>query len=108
MSKQLSILVLDDEPRVLDELEEFLTGKNYRVLTAGLPSAAFAILSEELVNIMILDVKLPEMNGLEVLKEVKANYPEIEVIMISGHGDMDTVIQAMRYGATDYFPKPFI
>lgn len=107
MSTQLNILVLDDEPRVLDEIEEFLVGKNYRVFTAGLPSVAFGILSAEEVNIMILDVKLPEMGGLEVLKKVKLSYPEIEVIMISGHGDMDTVIQAMRHGATDYFPKPF-
>ena len=107
MSTALNILVLDDEPRVLDEIEEFLTSKDYHVFKAGLPSQAFDILAKEAISIMILDVKLPEMNGLEVLNKVKQTYSHVEVIMISGHGDMETVIQAMRGGATDYFPKPF-
>ena len=67
----------------------------------------FKILKKDSVNIVILDIKLPEMDGIEVLKKIKALYPDIEVIMISGHGDMEIVIQAMRYGATDYFAKPF-
>lgn len=105
--KNLSILVLDDEKRVRDEIEEFLLGKNYNVLKAGLPSEAFNILEENDVDIAILDIKLPEMDGLNVLKKVKEDYPKIEVVMISGHGDMNSVIDAMRFGATDFFPKPF-
>ena len=107
MMKKINILVLDDEKRVRDEIEEFLLGNNYRVSKAGLPSQAFNILKQTEIDIAILDIKLPEMNGLSVLKKIKKQYPEIEVIMISGHGDMNSVIDAMRLGASDFFQKPF-
>ena len=106
--KKLKILVLDDEQRILDEIKEFLLNRKYKVFTALRPSEAFLILEKQKIDIVILDVKLPEMDGLQVLEKIKSDYPdEIEVIMISGHGDMNTVIDAMRKGATDYFPKPF-
>lgn len=107
MKEKINILIVDDEPRVADEIEEFLTAKKFNVFIAGAPSIAFKILEKHNINIVILDIKLPEMDGLQVLLKIKDKYPEIEVIMISGHGDMDTVIQAMRNGATDYFAKPF-
>ena len=105
--KQLNILVLDDEPRMRDEIEEFLSGQKYVVYKAGLPSEALAILEKTPIDILILDVKLPEMDGIEVLKRVKESHPDLEVIMISGHGDIHTVIESMRFGAFDYFQKPF-
>ncbi len=107
MSKNINILIVDDEPRVVDEIQEFLTAKKFNVFKAGKPSEAFKQLELHTVNIVILDIKLPEMSGLDVLLKIKSTYPEVEVIMISGHGDMDTVIQALRNGATDYFSKPF-
>ncbi|PLX14122.1 MAG: DNA-binding response regulator [Marinilabiliales bacterium] len=105
--KKLKILIVDDEVRLLQELEEFLGNKKFSVFKALKPSIAFDILKENKIDILVLDIKLPEMSGIEVLKIVKEQYPEIEVIMVSGHGDMSTVIEAMRYGATDYFQKPF-
>jgi DNA-binding NtrC family response regulator len=105
--KQLSVLVLDDEPRMQDEIEEFLRGRQYEVYKAGTPTEAFRVLENNNIDILILDIKLPEMDGLEVLKRVRKSHPTLEVIMISGHGDMNTVIEAMRYGAFDYFQKPF-
>lgn len=105
--KKLKILIVDDEVRLLQELEEFLGNKKFTVFKALKPSIAFDILEKNEIDILILDIKLPEMNGIDVLKKVKEQYPEIEVIMVSGHGDMSTVIEAMRFGATDYFPKPF-
>ena len=107
MDNSINILIVDDEPRVADEIEEFLLTKKYKVFKAGAPSVAFNILEKHAVNIVILDVKLPEMDGLQVLGIIKDKHPDIEVIMISGHGDMDTVIHAMRNGASDYFAKPF-
>ncbi len=107
MAEKISVLIVDDEPRVVDEIEEFLKTRNFIVHKAGAPSKAFSILKNNLLNIVILDIKLPEMDGLQVLSKIKSQYPDIEVIMISGHGDMDTVIQAMRNGASDYFAKPF-
>ena len=107
MEEKINILIIDDEPRVADEIEEFLHTRDYTVFKANVPSKAFKVLEKENINIVILDIKLPEMDGIEVLKKIKATYPDIEVIMISGHGDMEIVIQAMRFGATDYFAKPF-
>ena len=107
MEEKINILIIDDEPRVADEIEEFLHTRDYTVFKSNVPSKAFKVLEKENINIVILDIKLPEMDGIEVLKKIKATYPDIEVIMISGHGDMEIVIQAMRFGATDYFAKPF-
>lgn len=105
--KQINVLILDDETRMQDEIEEFLSGRQYLVYKAGKPSDAFSIMENTPIDILILDVKLPEMDGIEVLQKVKKGYPDIEVIMISGHGDMNTVIDSMRHGAFDYFQKPF-
>lgn len=105
--KNLNVLILDDEQRVRDEIEEFLIGNQFPVFKAELPSQAFKILEKEAIDIAIVDIKLPEMNGIKVLEKIKKKHPNIEVIMISGHGDMQSVIEAMRLGATDYFQKPF-
>ena len=105
--EKIKILVVDDEQRVRDEISEFLTQNKYKVYKAGLPSAAFELLKNNEIDIVILDIKLPEMDGLTVLPRIKKDYPDIEVIMISGHGDMSSVIEAMRQGAADFFPKPF-
>lgn len=105
--KKLNILLVDDEIRLLQEIEEFLSNKKYKIFKAIKPSEAFAILDKHHIDIVILDIRLPEMSGIEVLKKIKETHSEIEVIMVSGHGDMSTVIEAMRFGATDYFPKPF-
>ncbi|MGD9977554.1 MAG: sigma-54-dependent transcriptional regulator [Bacteroidales bacterium] len=105
--KALKILVLDDEKIFREEIREFLENDGFTVLLSAKPSETFKVLAETEVDILILDLRLPEMDGLEVLKLVKAQYPEIEVIMITGHGDMDAVIQAMRHGAVEFFPKPF-
>jgi len=106
-TEKINILVVDDEQRVRDEISEFLIQNNCEVYKAGSPSEAFKILKSKQVHIIILDIKLPEMDGLSALKIIKKDYPDIEVIMISGHGDMNSVIEAMRNGASDFFPKPF-
>ncbi|MBZ0244176.1 MAG: sigma-54 dependent transcriptional regulator [Bacteroidales bacterium] len=105
--EQISILVLDDEHRLRDELEEFLSRKSFLVYKAAVPSEAFEQLEKHKIDIAIVDIKLPQMSGLEVLHKIKESWPKTEVIMISGHGDMKSVIEAMRQGANDYFQKPF-
>lgn len=103
----LRILILDDEQFVRDELGEFLVDPNFSVFKAGTPSGAFEIMDKNDIHIAIIDVNLPEMSGLEVLEKIKEDYPEIEVIMISGYSEMDSVIHSMRLGASDFFTKPF-
>jgi len=107
MKEKIKVLIVDDEPRVVEEIREYLKAKSYLVFSAENPSQAFDVLEKNDISILILDIRLPEMSGLEVLKRVKQQNPDIEVIMISGHGDMSTVIEAMRLGASDYFAKPF-
>lgn len=103
----LKILILDDEKVFREEIREFLENDDFTVLVAERPSEAFNILQNDSIDILILDIRLPEMDGFAVLERVKELYPQIEVIMITGHGDMDAVIQAMRMGAVEFFPKPF-
>jgi DNA-binding NtrC family response regulator len=106
MDKQLNILVLDDDPIIRNLLRSMLKEKT-NVMVAEKPSSAFDILKKEAVDVLISDFVMPEMNGLEVLARVKEEHPDVEVIMISSEGNMDTVIGALRQGAVDYFKKPF-
>jgi DNA-binding NtrC family response regulator len=106
--ESLKILIVDDEERITDELVEYLVRKKFTVFEANEVDKAFRILLHNQIDIMILDIRLKENNGIDVLKEIKSKFPETEVIMISGHGDMDTVIQSMRLGAIDFLKKPFL
>ncbi len=103
----LKILILDDEVRITEKLKYHLEKGNFNVYTANTPNQGFEVLEKEQPGILILDIMLPGMNGLDVLKKVKEEFPSTEVIMISGYGDMDMVIEAMRKGASDFIRKPF-
>lgn len=103
----ISILVLDDEKRVREEISEFLVKNGNLVFEASTPEEAFEMLESHQIDVAIVDIKLPQISGLEVLKSIKESGHQTEVIMISGHGDMSSVIEAMRLGAIDFFPKPF-
>ncbi|MGC9151337.1 MAG: sigma-54-dependent transcriptional regulator [Microbacter sp.] len=105
--KTFHVLILDDEKRFTEELAEFLENIGLAVSEANTPASGMALLKSKPVDLLILDVRLPGIDGLDLLKEIKALYPELEVIIVSGHGDMDTVIKAMRLGAFDYLKKPF-
>jgi len=102
----LSILIVDDEQRIREELSEFLAGCDYPCSTAATPTAALREIETGNIDIVILDINLPERDGIEVLREIKARDDNIEVIMITGQGDMDLAIKAMRLGAADFFNKP--
>ena len=104
---QLSILILDDEMRLIDEIGEFLENQNFTVIRACKPSEAFLKLEQHHVDIALVDIKLPEYSGLEFIKKLRIKKPRIETIVMSGHGDMDTVIEAFRIGSFDYLKKPF-
>ncbi len=105
--KRQSVLILDDEEGFRNELKEYLDDKVFKIYTAGLPSQAFKILERNNIDIAILDIRLPEMDGLSVLQKIKQKYPDIETIMMTGFGEMDYAINALRLGASDFFNKPF-
>jgi DNA-binding NtrC family response regulator len=104
---KLNVLVLDDEKRFTEELNEFLQNSGFQTYEANTGAQGLSILKKQSIDLLILDVRLPGVNGLDILKEVKVKYPNMEVIVVSAHGDMDTVIKAMRLGAIDYLRKPF-
>jgi len=104
---QLSILILDDDPGIVKKLSHYLKNKGFITYNADKPSQALKILEKERIDICLLDIMLPEMNGLTLLKKLKQKWSDLEVILISGHGTMDTVIEAMHFGALDFLRKPF-
>ncbi len=105
--EKIKILILDDEKQFTEELSGFFHDSEFEPFEANTASEGKRILSSQEIDLLILDVRLPGANGLDILKEVKIQYPNMEVIIISAHGDMDTVIKAMRLGAFDYLRKPF-
>lgn len=107
MEQKISILVIDDERSFTEEMQEFLQNTGFKAYTANTARQGLNTLKTQPVDLLILDIRLPGANGLDILKEVKATYPKLEVIIVSAHGDMDSVIQSMRYGALDYLRKPF-
>ncbi|NQT57197.1 MAG: response regulator, partial [Desulfobacteraceae bacterium] len=107
MNKAIKILVVDDEKSIRDGCHRVLTGKGYDVSTAENGQQALDILTKEAVDIILLDLKMPVMNGEEVLKKSHDQYPDIPVIIITGHGTVDTAVECMKKGAYDFIPKPF-
>jgi len=107
LNSQMKVLVIDDESNFTEEIEEFLQNQGYDSFTANNVHKGRSILKNNDIDLLILDVRLKGISGLEILKEVKEAYPKLEVIIVSAHGDMETVITALRNGAIDYLKKPF-
>lgn len=107
LNAQMKVLVIDDETNFTEEIEEFLQDQGFISFTANTVQKGRSILKNNDIDLLILDVRLKGISGLDVLQEVKVEYPKLEVIIVSAHGDMETVIKALRYGAIDYLKKPF-
>ena len=100
------ILLVDDEDGIRRVLDIALTDLGYDVHTAPNGSEALSRFSELAPSIVLTDIKMPGMDGITLLKRLKQENPEVEVIMISGHGDMDLAIQSLKYDAADFITKP--
>ncbi len=105
-SKLINILVLDDELDFTNEIGDYLQNAGFISHCANSVASGYEILKKHEIDLVILDVRLVGANGLDVLKYIKSKYQNIEVIMVSAHGDMDTVIESIRLGAFDYLRKP--
>lgn len=101
------ILLIDDEEDIRDVLDISLTDIGYEVLTAENGEEALRIFRAENPPIILSDIKMPGMDGIELLQIIKAENPETEVIMITGHGDMNLAIKSLKFEATDFVTKPF-
>ncbi len=100
------VLVIDDEPATLTMFRLFLTAYGYDVEVARDGESGLSLVKEQQPDIIFTDLKMPEMDGFEVLKQVKQMAPRTEVIVITGHGDMDLVVRALNLDATDFINKP--
>ena len=107
MKNLVTILIVDDELMMRKLLEKILTREGYKVLTAEDGQQALDIVKKEKVNIIISDMKMPNMSGFELLRAVKAEFPEIGMIMMTAYGDTYTVKDALLLGADEYITKPF-
>jgi DNA-binding response OmpR family regulator len=104
---RIRVLVVDDEPDFLKLIQRRLGKRNVDVFVAGGGQEALDFLSSNGVDVVILDVKMPGLNGIEVLKEIRKRFRGVEVIMLTGHGSMQTGIEGISHGAYDYILKPF-
>jgi len=103
----LNVLVLDDEKNIANRMADFLVELGYDACASYEPEKVLKILKRDPPDILISDIMMPGLSGLRLLKEIRKLQIPIEVIMVSAHGDMDMVIEAMQYGAVDFIRKPF-
>lgn len=103
----VKILIVDDEKIICRGCEKILSEAGFQVASTLSAKHALEMLKEEPFDIVITDLKMPELSGTELLKIIKCDYPEITVIVITGYSTVETAVEAMKLGAFDYLPKPF-
>lgn len=101
------ILVIDDEAIVHESCNRILTGEGYVVEKAFTGQEGFRKMEEESYDLVITDLKMPGISGMDALKKIKEDSPDIGIIMITGYSTAETAVEAMKLGAFDYLPKPF-
>ena len=106
-SKKESILAVDDAPNTLEVLERNLTSQGYQVFTAQSVPEAITILETTAVDLVITDLKMPGVSGLDLIRHVRENFKETEVIMITGYPTVEGAVKAVKTGAEEYLTKPF-
>jgi len=107
MSSQANILVIDDDETMLDWCQQILSEAGNRVETADNGLKGLDILKKESFDLIILDLKMPGLSGMEVLKKVNEEYSETAVVIITGQATVESAVEGMKTGAYDFIPKPF-
>jgi len=104
--EKMRIMLVDDEARFLTTTQKLLTKKGIDVVTAASGAEALEVLKNKNIHVVILDVKMPGMDGNETLKKIKSGFPLVEVIMLTGHATVESAIDGLKSGAIDYLMKP--
>ena len=102
----IDILIIDDEPDFVEMLSLRLQDAGHRARTALNGDAGLAALAEGACDVVILDIRMPGKDGITVLKAIKNDHPLVEVILLTGHGTVDTAVDGLKAGAFDYVQKP--
>ncbi len=100
------VLLVDDEKDFVEMFSLRLEESGERVFTAFNGKECLSTLEKENIDVTVLDIKMPGMDGIETLAEIKKNHPLVEVIMLTGHGTAETAVKGMKLGAFDYLIKP--
>jgi DNA-binding NtrC family response regulator len=104
--EKMKMMLVDDEERFLSTTKKLLGKKGYDVVTATSGAEALEKIRVENIHVVILDVKMPGMDGITTLKEIKRQFPLIEVIMLTGHATIESAVEGLKSGAIDYLTKP--
>jgi DNA-binding NtrC family response regulator len=102
----VKILIVDDEKDFVEMFSLRLTRQGEKVSTAYSGQEALDLLEKTAIDVVILDIRMPGMDGIETLKKIKAAHPLVEVIMLTGHGSTETAMEGLKEGAFDYLMKP--
>jgi DNA-binding response OmpR family regulator len=101
-----NVLIIDDEERFLQTTQKLLEKQGYTVYTATDGLRGITRLKGKRIDVVILDVKMPGMDGVEVLRKIKTDFPLVEVVMLTGHSTVESAIEGLKLGAFDYLTKP--
>jgi len=104
--KQFNVLIIDDENAQTSSLKSFLSKRNYNIYTAASGEAGFHIVKENMIDIILTDFQMPGWNGLDVVKNVKSLNPEIDIVVMTAFGTIETAVNLIKEGAYDYLTKP--
>jgi DNA-binding NtrC family response regulator len=107
MKREINILIVDDKLQVRQVLEQVLEMGGYHVSSVGSAREALDSLRVNRVDLIISDIRMPEMSGYDLLKIVKRDYPDIAVVMMTGYGEAYSIKEALLLGADEYITKPF-
>lgn len=102
-----TILIVDDQPGIRLLLKEVFSKEGYQAITAGSGNEALEKVQQTCPDMVLLDMKIPGMDGIEILKRLKKSYPDVHVIMMTAYGELDLIKESMKWGAERYFTKPF-
>jgi DNA-binding response OmpR family regulator len=100
------ILIIDDEASLRQTMARILLRVGFQVTTVSSGQESFAVLNEQAFDLVYLDIRLPDMNGLEILKTIRTQFPELPIILFTAQPDLHSAVEALRSGATDYLMKP--
>jgi DNA-binding NtrC family response regulator len=103
---EFTVLLVDDEVEFRDLLAKRLAKRKLKIFTAGDAAEALRLLAANPVDVVVLDVRMPGMSGTDALREIKARLPAVEVLMLTGHAQLDVALAGMELGAFDYLLKP--
>lgn len=105
--KKQNILIIDDDPNIRKTLSDILRGKGYKPLAAKDGAEGLALLAKKAINLVLIDLGLPDMPGLEILTSINSRHPSVQAIILTGQASLDSAIEATNKGAFSYLQKPY-